>query len=179
MAADLVMTGVSSKRIWEHIKALGFGGTGYYHGRTVHVDVGPARSWDEKSSGVGTGISDDNKLIGLVTDFDIYSAGNPMVLRFTRMTAFPIGVASQFTLYRQGPRGEDVAVTDFVPAFAAAGAEPCRQFGDIDAMDGIRWRLPDALEPARYRIVASFCGTTPPAMPTEAATPVFQVLGAK
>ncbi len=75
MAADLRMEGIPARRIWDYVKALGFGGAGYYHGDTVHVDVGPARSWDETTSGVGTGISDDNKLIGLVTDYDVYLPG--------------------------------------------------------------------------------------------------------
>ena len=46
--------------------------TGYYHGDVVHIDVGPARFWDETTSGVGTGISDGNKLIGIITDYDVY-----------------------------------------------------------------------------------------------------------
>jgi uncharacterized protein YcbK (DUF882 family) len=37
MAADLIMKGVSLKRIWQDVKALDFGGTGYYQGKTVHI----------------------------------------------------------------------------------------------------------------------------------------------
>src|SRR5210317_1368884 len=37
MAVDLIIEGVSSKRVWEYVKSIGFGGTGYYHGKTVHV----------------------------------------------------------------------------------------------------------------------------------------------
>jgi len=94
MAVDLEIEGVPARRLWEYVKALGFGGAGYYHGKTVHIDVGPARSWDEKTSGVGTGISDDNKLIGLVVNYDVYLPGEPITMRFIRMTAFPIGVVS-------------------------------------------------------------------------------------
>ena len=54
MAVDLIMEGVPAKRLWEHVKQMRFGGAGYYHGQTVHLDVGPARSWDETTSGVGT-----------------------------------------------------------------------------------------------------------------------------
>ena len=46
MAADFTMAGVASEKVWRFVQDLGFGGTGYYHGRSVHVDVGPARSWD-------------------------------------------------------------------------------------------------------------------------------------
>ena len=83
------MDKVPSVRVWKYVKQLGFGGAGYYHGELVHVDVGPARSWDEKTSGVGTDISENNKLIGLTTDFDIYRADDVVTLRFIRMTAFP------------------------------------------------------------------------------------------
>jgi len=58
MAADFTMDGVPSKRVWEYAEAIGFGGTGYYHGETVHADVGPSRFWDEKTSGIGTGLSE-------------------------------------------------------------------------------------------------------------------------
>ncbi|CAB5080061.1 hypothetical protein D3OALGA1CA_112 [Olavius algarvensis associated proteobacterium Delta 3] len=79
---------------------IGFGGAGYYHENVVHVDVGPARSWDEKTSGVGTGISDDNKLIGIVTDYDVYRPGEKLLWRFIRMTAFPIQVNTEFVMER-------------------------------------------------------------------------------
>ena len=82
MAADIKIQGVDSARVWRYVRKLGFGGAGYYHSDMVHVDVGPARSWDETNSGVGTDISKDNKLIGIVTDFDAYPAGDTMVLAF-------------------------------------------------------------------------------------------------
>ena len=50
MAADIKIEGIHPEHIWNHIKGLGFGGVGYYHGDLVHVDVGPPRSWDETSS---------------------------------------------------------------------------------------------------------------------------------
>jgi uncharacterized protein YcbK (DUF882 family) len=96
MAADIQIQGTSSKRVWNFIKKLGFGGTGYYHGKFVHVDVGPARFWDEKTSGVGTDISTHNKLIGIITDYDVYLPGDLIALGFIRMTSFPVGVSPEF-----------------------------------------------------------------------------------
>lgn len=175
MAADIVMDGVPSERVWQTIKSIGFGGAGYYHGRTVHVDVGPARSWDEKTSGVGTGISDDNKLIGLVTDFDVYRPGETMTLRFIRMTAFPIGVMPSFTLDRKiADRTAAEAVT-FTPTFAEGKGGACPQFDDIDQMAAIQWQLPADLSPGRYEVHARFCGRAWEAMPPEVATPGFEV----
>jgi uncharacterized protein YcbK (DUF882 family) len=175
MAADFVMDGVPSERVWDTVKSLGFGGAGYYHGRTVHVDVGPARSWDEKTSGVGTDISDDNKLIGLVTDFDVYRPGETMTLRFIRMTAFPIGVMPSFTLGRKMNDGAVAEAITFAPTFAEKKEGDCPQFDDIDQMAAIQWQLPTDLPPGRYEIYARFCGRDWEAMPPEVATPIFEV----
>lgn len=177
MAADLKIAGVPSRSIWQYIKTLGFGGTGYYQGDTVHIDVGPARSWDEKSSGVGTGISDDNKLIGLVTDYDIYRRGEPVTLRFIRMTAFPIGVRPEMVLFRHSRRHGWEATLPFVPEFAAAVGERCPQFVDIEAMDGIRWQIPSNLSPGRYKIKARFCRSPWNEMPVDVTTLEFHVGG--
>lgn len=173
MAADLIMQGVPSKRIWQDVKALGFGGAGYYQGETVHIDVGPARSWDQNSSGVGTGISDDNKLIGLVTDYDIYRSGEPIVLRFIRMTAFPISVKPEFVLEPAGRRAASATV--FKPSFVVEAATACPVFESIEQMDAIGWELPPKIAPGRYRIRAVFCENPYPDMPKEVLTPEFEI----
>jgi uncharacterized protein YcbK (DUF882 family) len=173
MAADLIMQGVPSKRIWLDVKALGFGGTGYYQGETVHVDVGPARSWDQTTSGVGTGISDDNKLIGVVTDYDIYRSGQPIVLRFIRMTAFPVGVKPEFVLESAGRRAASTTV--FKPSFVIDQNSSCPAFESIEQMDTIRWELPPGIAPGRYRIRAIFCENPYPDMPQEVLTPEFEI----
>jgi len=178
MAADLSLEGVDARQVWEMVKTLGFGGAGYYHGDMVHVDVGPARAWDETTSGVGTGISDDNKLIGLVAEADIYLPGEEVALRFIRMTAFPIGVAREFVL-EAAAAGDAPAreVLRFEPRFPAGGDDPCPPLADIDQMAGFRWLLPETLPPGRYRIRARFCDRSWEAMPPEAATPEFEVAG--
>lgn len=176
MAADLKMHGVSSRRIWEYVKGLGFGGAGYYHGDTVHIDVGPARYWDEKSSGVGTGISDDNKLIGLVTDYDKYQPGDKILLRFIRMTAFPIGVDPDFELISRTAADAESESVPFKPSFRMPADKACPQFGDIAQMAAIEWRLPATVSAGRYAIKAAFCGRTPPAMPVAVATPDIEVV---
>lgn len=176
MAADFKMAGVPAEHVWQTVKALRFGGAGYYHGETVHVDVGPARSWDEKTSGVGTGISDDNKLVGIVTDYDVYRPGERALLRFIRMTAFPIGVTRKFALERETDAGTPETAAVFEPAFAVAADGVCPQFGDIDQMGNIRWRLPPDLPPGRYRVRAPFCGNPWTNMPDQVTTPVFEVV---
>ena len=175
MAADLKMEGVPAKRIWEFVKDLGFGGAGYYQGETVHIDVGPARFWDEKTSGVGTGISDDNKLIGIVANYDVYRPGDEITLRFIRMTAFPIGVAAAFSLDRRTGEGQPRTVAIFRPLFKIPSRGPCLQFADIDQMDAIRWKLPAKLPQGDHVIRTRFCDNSWPDMPGEITTPVFKV----
>lgn len=176
MAADIKMAGISSQRIWTTVQKLGFGGTGYYHGELVHIDVGPARSWDEKTSGVGTDISIHNKLIGIVTDYDRYLPGERIGLRFIRMTSFPIGVLPEFVLERVETKGQSKEIARFKPSFAVAAENECPQFSDMGQMMGIRWRLPKNILPGRYQIRASFCQKPWEDMPTQIYTPEFAVL---
>lgn len=175
MAADMTLSGVSSKQVWEFVKDLNFGGTGFYHGKLVHLDVGPPRFWDEATSGVDTDLSDNNKLIGLVTDKDIYLPGEPIELRFIRMTAFPIGVESTFTLERMDSHGRWKQETDFTPEFATASAGECSQFEEINQMSDIRWQIPINIEPGRFRVHAEFCNRNWEDMPKDIATLEFEV----
>ena len=175
MAADLIMEGVPSKRIWDYVQSLGFGGTGYYHGKTVHVDVGPARFWDEKTSGVGTGLSDDNKLIGIVTDFDIYQPGELVLLTFTRMTAFPIKVQTGFKLVSVENPNNALPGTVFTPRGVGASGGECSQFADIQQMASLGWKLPATIPPGRYQIEAAFCDNQWDQMPQKIATPEFEI----
>jgi uncharacterized protein YcbK (DUF882 family) len=175
MAADFILEGVSSKHVWEVVRSIGFGGTGYYHGKTVHVDVGPARFWDEKSSGVGTGLSDDNKLIGGVADYDIYGPGDRITLRFIRMTAFPIKVRSEFKLLYKANSENLEEIASFKPDFGTLVADGCGKFDNIQQMASIRWRLPSAIMPGRYRIRAGFCGNLWEKMPEAVSTPEFEI----
>lgn len=175
MAADFILEGVSSKRVWEYVRSIGFGGTGYYHGKTVHVDVGPARFWDEKSSGVGTGLSDENKLIGLVTDYDVYEPGELVTVNFIRMTAFPIMVQSDFKLVpNQNPENiEDIL--SFRPASGTLTTGTCNEFNNIKQMASFRWHLPSNILPGRYHIRAGFCGDLWEKMPEKITTPEFEI----
>ena len=175
MAADFILEGVSSKRVWEYVRSIGFGGTGYYHGKTVHVDVGPARFWDEKSSGVGTGLSDDNKLIGVVTDFDVYGPGELVTFSFIRMTAFPIMIQSDFKLVpKENPENSEGTLS-FRPDAKTPTTGTCNEFNNISQMASLRWHLPSNISPGRYHIRASFCGDLWEKMPDTVSTPEFEV----
>ncbi len=175
MAVDLKIEGVKPETLWHYVRDIKFGGAGYYHGDVVHIDVGPARFWDETTSGVGTGISDGNKLIGIITDYDVYGPGMTVTLRFIRMTAFPIRVISEFSLIRQNDRDEMENRQSFIPAFNISQKDRCMGFRNIDAMNTIKWELPMDLKPGRYKIKASFCGDAWPDMPQQIQTPEFEI----
>jgi uncharacterized protein YcbK (DUF882 family) len=176
MAADLSIAGIASDRVWEYVKELGFGGAGFYHGNLVHVDVGPARSWDETSSGVGTDISEENKLVAILTDKDRYLPGETLELRFIRMTAFPFSVPETLILEELGANDAVKNTIMFLPAFTrTASTGPCRALGDIRESSGIRWELPAGLAPGRYRVRVSFCDKQFEAMPAEIVTLPFEV----
>ena len=175
MAADIEIQGASSKRVWNTIKKLGFGGTGYYHGKHVHVDVGPARFWDEKTSGVGTDISIHNKLIGIITNFDFYLPGDMIKLRFIRMTSFPVGVKPEFVLEKVEKNGQLKKITRFKPTFAIPADIECPHFSNIGQMMGIDWQLPKDISSGRYKIGASFCRRIWKDMPARVFTPEFDI----
>ncbi len=175
MAADLIIDGVSSERVWRYVRELNFGGAGYYHGRTVHVDVGPARFRDEKSSGVGTGLSDDNKLIGLVTDYDRYAQGDWITLKFIRMTAFPIMIHTEFSMVSEGMEAIGKEAVTVVPDFGPGTTDRCQTFDNIRQMAFLRWQVPATVKPGRYTIRARFCESEWKQMPNEVITPAFEV----
>ncbi len=175
MAADLKISGVSSKEIWNFIRDLKFGGVGFYHGGLVHVDVGPARFWDERTSGVGTDISDDNKLIDIVADRDIYLSGEEIALRLTRMTAFPIGISPSFTLEVKTPDGGWKKRETFEPLPSVPDSHACPKFSNIAQMANFKWRLPTNATPGSYRVRATFCESPWPDMPESITTAEFEV----
>ncbi|MBI4125843.1 MAG: YcbK family protein [Deltaproteobacteria bacterium] len=92
MAADVVLSGADPKKLWEFVRSLDCCGAGYYAGRMVHVDTGPKRWWDQKTSKVFTDISAHNKQVYLTTEYDIYRPGEELKFRFVRMTEFPFGI---------------------------------------------------------------------------------------
>jgi len=175
MAADLKIQGVKAETLWHYVRDLKFGGAGYYHGDVVHIDVGPARFWDETTSGVGTGISDGNKLIGMVTDYDVYRPGMTVTLRFIRMTGFPVRVVSEFSLIRKNDQNEIENRRDFIPVFNISQKGCCVGFRNIDEMNTIQWELPMDLKPGRYYIQARFCDGAWPDMPPQIQTPEFEI----
>ncbi|MBI4211962.1 MAG: YcbK family protein [Deltaproteobacteria bacterium] len=168
MAADVEFVGTSSKRVWEHVRKLGIGGVGFYHGAKVHIDVGPARYWDETTSGVGTNAADDNKLILLFTDRDIYSAGDTITTRFARMTAWPIGVDTEWMLEKEVKQ-------EWKKVKQVGEKSHCKLFSSILDMTSLPVTLPSDLEPGKYRLIATFCARSQSSMPESISSHLFEI----
>jgi uncharacterized protein YcbK (DUF882 family) len=102
MASDIVLGTALAARAFDDMRALACCGVGYYHGESLHVDTGPARFWDETSSGVGMDLSSRNKLVMARTDRDVYLPGERIELRIARITDYPIGVSALVGVERDG-----------------------------------------------------------------------------
>jgi len=91
-AVDIVMEGVPSSKIYEFLYQKECCGIGYYHTDTIHIDDGPPRFWDEKTSGTEKKEPPRNEHIVVKTKSDIYKAGTKVGLKFSRVTDYPIGI---------------------------------------------------------------------------------------
>jgi len=126
---------------------------------------------------VGSGLADENKLIGLVTGFDRYRPGEVVVLRFIRMTAFPIAVAPEFILEKNDDRnGVPQKVASVQPDFMVDFSGEGPRFDTIGEMMNIRYRLPADLPPGHYTLRARFNEKEWTAMPKAVATPFFEIV---
>lgn len=97
-AIDIIMDGVPSQKIYNYLYAKNCCGIGYYHGKTIHIDTGPPRFWDEKTSGTEKREPPQNENIILRTENDIYNDGETVGLKFSRVNEYPIGVVKEFRL---------------------------------------------------------------------------------
>ena len=156
MAADIEVGKRLGVQAFEILKSLNCCGVGYYHGSSLHVDTGPARYWDETSSGVRTTISDHNRRIMARTDKDIYLSGETIELRLARITDYPFGVVSGFAFVRGG---------HVVQEFSLNG-DPDACLAVRDPRDKVlRWTIPqDVRADERLRIRLDFCDKPLPQM---------------
>lgn len=107
MAADIDMDGVDGKKLWEFVRSLDCCGAGYYHGKGIHIDVGPSRFWDETSTGVEKDLGSHNKLVMLRTNFDYYKKGERVYATLGRITDYPIGIKPKVVL--ENAKGKPLA----------------------------------------------------------------------
>ncbi len=100
MAADIAIEGVKGRGLWEFARSLHCCGAGYYHGKGIHIDVGPSRFWDETSAKVDQNLGGHNKLILLRTNYDVYHPGETAHMVLGRITDYPIGIRPEGLLIK-------------------------------------------------------------------------------
>jgi hypothetical protein len=192
MAADFRITGIKTKTVWALAKAAKIGGAGYYNSPWMHLDVGPVRDWRQGTANVRKGVSDNNKVLILVPQYDRYRAGETSVWRFVRMTAYPIGIRPRFELLKRQADGS------FQPASPNVSSDPmskrsnrtsmlrprfvgkrtrarCPRFKDMPALTDIKISLPKTLAKGRYKLRVRFCRRLWKEMPKSIDSYTFEI----
>jgi uncharacterized protein YcbK (DUF882 family) len=158
MAADIEITGVGGKRLWMFVRGLNCCGAGYYHARSVHVDVGPRRFWDETSTGVDQDLGARNKLILLRTEWDRYRPGEEIRLTLGRITDYPIGVRRDGQLIHAG--------RDIAAVRVGHSQADCVMIQNRSAARALVWKIPvSTVSVDKAQIRLSFCQPRFPEMP--------------
>ncbi|MCS6926759.1 MAG: DUF882 domain-containing protein [Candidatus Binatia bacterium] len=159
MAADIRMHQALSAQAFAMIKQLNCCGVGFYHDDSLHVDVGPARFWDEKTAKVRTNIAERNKQIMVRTEHDIYMPGETVVLRLARITDYPIGLSPKVTVVRAGQVLQEFMVTG-VDNECVAVRTPAERT--------VAWTIPPTFRPVgQVFLRVQFCQKPFPEMPDQ------------
>lgn len=157
MAADIRMRKVLSAEAFERLRTLNCCGVGFYHNNSLHVDVGPARFWDETTSKVRTNISEHNKRIMVHTDQDIYLPGEEVALRLARITDYPVGLAANLSVVRDGQSLQEFSL--------AGNSKACLPVSDPEERTA-KWMIPETFRPdGKVHIRVHFCEKPFPEMP--------------
>lgn len=158
-AGDLFLSGVPSSKVFEFVKSLNCCGIGWYHSRHFHLDTGPPRYWDEKSSKTEDQAPQQNEKIILQPDWDRAEPGATLPLKFMRVTEYPIGVPEKFTLLRLD--GETVQAKIQVSANYSSSVtteNSCRILQDRAQARQVAVTLPATdLPPGSYALEVAFC----------------------
>lgn len=119
LAADLAFPRRALRPLWLRVRALGCCGAGYYAQEGfLHVDVGRPRFWEAATSRVDENLSAGNARLFARTEFDRYTAGEPIGVTLHALTAPPVRIARTASLVPE--RGAPVTVT-----LEGGGDEPC------------------------------------------------------
>jgi len=163
MAADIDMDGVDGKALWEFVRALDCCGAGYYHGTGIHVDVGPSRFWDEKTTGVEKDLGSHNKLVILATNFDRYKPGERIYTTLARVTDYPVGIKPKVRVETE--KGEEIASLD-IDLKDLKEEKGCVRIPNRAAGRSLEFDLPEKLRSdEKLGVRMEFCEKAFPEMP--------------
>lgn len=150
MAGDINLDGVDGKKLWEFVRDLDCCGAGYYHGKGIHIDVGPSRFWDETSTKVEQDLGGHNKLLLLRTDFDRYHPGETAHLAVSRITDYPVGIRFK-------------------------GHKECRHLETRAQARSLTWEIPGNTKNGKTQIEFEVCDKNFPEMPDQIVSNVIEV----
>lgn len=156
-AGDLILSGVPSSQVYDFVKALDCCGIGWYHGRHFHLDTGPSRYWDERTSKTEDKTPQQNEKIILQADWDRFFPGDSIPLKLMRITEYPIGIPENFNLIRleggQAPQSLAVQFPNGVETVHSCGIVQNRDQGRQIAVT-----LPETgMAPGKYSLEIKFC----------------------
>jgi len=166
-AIDIVMGGVSSSKLNDYLRPRECCGVGYYHGKTIHIDTGPARFWDETSSGTEKKEPPQNEHITIKTKSDRYLSGEPIGIKFSRINDYPIGVSKKAELIcSDGGRLQKKKLTlRFEPSVKSSGGG-CMILTDRRESRTIFADAPSKMAKSACRVHMTFCNPVTEKMPT-------------
>jgi len=175
-AADLKLAGVDPTKVRDFLMALHCCGVGYYHGKHVHVDTGPSRWWDEKTSGTEKTEPQENEKIILLTQKDIYLPHEKIVFDFARVSDYPIGISPPIELEKWG-RDEWKKIFSPLVKGGPGGISntSCQVFDTRKQVKNLSIDLPQSLAPSRYRMTVTFCNKRWEKMPEKITSNEFEI----
>jgi len=178
-AGDLILGGVPSGKVFEFVKGLNCCGIGWYHTRHFHLDTGPARYWDEKTSKTEDKTPQQNEKIILQSDYDRYRPGDNMGLKFMRITEYPIGVPQLFQLISLERPEEERPV--WLPVTFSGDpkiSDHCRILTQRSQARKLSLSLPKKkIQPGKYALRVKFCNRYDyPKMPEEILSRPFEIV---
>lgn len=170
-AADIRLEGVLVTDVRDYAQSLSCCGVGYYHSRHIHLDTGPKRWWDEKTSGTEKKEPQENEKIIALTEKDIYSSKEAIRFDFARISDYPFSVESKLQLEKL--EGGEWKKTKTV-SMKLLGSVQCL------VLDERRQAKKIPLEevsfsPGRYRIQIRFCDKQWMKMPGAITTNEFEI----
>jgi uncharacterized protein YcbK (DUF882 family) len=178
-AADIIMTGVSSVTIRDYLIPQDCCGVGYYHGKAIHIDIGPSRFWDEKTSGTEKKEPPMNEKIIVRTDRDVYKDGEPITLQFSRVNIYPIGIKRSAQVERlKGSAWKAASFSPDLPATVKdSGAKGCAVIeGRREGRNIVAKADVDGGTETRSRIKIEFCYPKTEKMPLGVVSNEFVVV---
>lgn len=173
-AADIIFPSVLSVEIFPFIKSLNCCGVGYYHGNAIHVDTGPARYWDETTSGTESKEPQQNEKIIVQSTFDRYHAGDEVVFQLMRVTEYPVDIPVKWEWVREGD-GKTFPLS-VQAELASPSSQGCKKVGDRVAARQLLAGLPQDIPVGKYKAKLTFCSRNSDKMPATISSNIIEVV---